>query len=275
MRTTLRRLSFGLQTLLGRPMGFFSPYRYAGSIRTAAYPELENRFAVAGPAMEVLLARIETHAATLASLQGPTPEPRFAQSWFPRLDAAAAYTLLREDPPARVIEVGSGHSTRFLARAIRDASRDPAGIITCIDPAPRAALDALPVTWLREVLGPQHLALFLGLGRGDVALFDSSHLLWPGSDVDLILNRILPSLAPGVRIHLHDILLPDPYPAAWAWRGYTEQLGLGGWLMGGGAEILWSSHYARTRLEASNRPGIAQLPLPDGAPETSLWLVRR
>ena len=34
----------------------------------------------------------------------------------------------------------------------------------------------------------------------------------PGSDVDLLLNAVLPRLQPGVLIHLHDIFLPDPYP---------------------------------------------------------------
>ena len=24
-------------------------------------------------------------------------------------------------------------------------------------------------------------------------------------------------------LHVHDIFLPDPYPAAWDWRGYNEQ----------------------------------------------------
>ena len=46
----------------------------------------------------------------------------------------------------------------------------------------------------------------------------------PGSDVDLLLNEVLPQLRPGVLIHLHDIFLPDPYPAGWAWRGYNEQV---------------------------------------------------
>ena len=88
------------------------------------------------------------------------------------------------------------------------------------------------------------------------------------------MNRILPVLQPGVLIHIHDVLLPDPYPSEWQWRGYTEQLGLAGWLHGG-CEIVFSSRYAITRMEAEARSGLAAIPIPDGAIETSLWLRRR
>ena len=272
----LRRLRMGLQTVLGlRPQGFFVPYRYAESVPPpAGYPELEAVFAAAG--IDGMLGRIEAAAARLAGVDGPPPEARWGQSWFPRLDAAAAYATVLAARPARIVEVGSGHSTRFLARAARDLP--PGGTpvrITCIDPAPRAALDGLAVDWRREVLGPRHLALFAELEEGDIAFFDSSHLLWPGTDVDVILNRIMPALRPGVRVHVHDVFLPDPYPPDWAWRGYTEQLGLAGYLTSPAWSILWASHYAVTRLGAAERPAIAALPLPAGARESSLWLVRR
>ncbi len=140
-------------------------------------------------------------------------------------------------------------------------------------PAPRLA--GLDIDWRREVLGAGHLPLFAELEAGDIAFFDSSHLLWPGTDVDLILNRILPVLAPGVLVHIHDVFLPDPYPADWAWRGYTEQLGLAGYLTSPGWRILWASHYAVTRMRAAERPAIAALPMPEGARELSLWLERR
>ncbi|MEM7497019.1 MAG: class I SAM-dependent methyltransferase [Pseudomonadota bacterium] len=272
----------GLSTLAGRPQGFFSPYRYAADVTPpAGYPALERIFAKAFAAPPSgamfapadVIAAIKLAAPVFATFDGPPPKPRWDQSWYPRLDGAAAYAVLRSAPPARVIEVGSGHSTRFLGRAAADAGADTR--ITCIDPMPRAAVEGLAIDWQRRLLSPGDLPMFDALEAGDVAFFDSSHLLWPGSDVDLILNRILPALRPGVLIHLHDIFLPDPYPGSWKWRGYTEQLGLSGWLAGGGADILWSSRYALTRMGADRWPAIAPLPLPDGALESALWLIRR
>ena len=218
--------------------------------------------------MEQVLSDIDHSAAELKALDGPPPVPRWTQSWFPRLDGAATYAICQRHQPKRIVEVGSGHSTRMLAYAARKAE------ITCIDPQPRADIEKLYVDLHRRVLREDDVGLFATLTTGDIAFFDSSHLLWPGSDVDMIFNRILPVLKPGVLIHIHDILLPDPYPEDWAWRGYTEQNGLSGWLFGG-ADVLFSSHYAMTRMDAAARPGLRELPMPEEARETSLWLIRR
>ena len=272
-RVGARRLRMGLATLLGRPRGFFTPYRYAGAVeRPGPYPAIEAAFRAAEPSFAGVLDEIDAHGERLAGFDGPPPEPRWGQSWFPRLDGAAAYALVRRHAPGRIVEVGSGHSTRMLVRAAADAGAGTR--ITCIDPAPRAALRGLEIAWRERVLGVADLALFEALEPGDMAFFDSSHILWPGTDVDMMLNRILPLLAPGVLVHIHDILLPDPYPREWDWRGYTEQNGLAGWLLGGGCEVVFSSHYALTRMGAARRPGIAGLALPEGAFETSLWLRR-
>lgn len=257
----------GLATLLGRPQGFFSPYRFASSVPEATYPELEEIFKRSEAEFARVLDQIMEHMDRLAAMDGPPPRPRWDQFWFPRLDGAAAYAIVRRAKPKRIVEVGSGHSTRMLAQASADAG---GAEITCIDPAPRAALKGLAVTWRERVLSSEDLALFKALSPGDIAFFDSSHLLWPGTDVDVMLNRILPALAPGVLIHIHDITLPDPYPPSWQWRGYTEQQGLGGWISGQGTELVFSSHYALTRMNAAERVG--RIAINDGALETSLWL---
>ena len=64
---------------------------------------------------------IEQYAAELEAIgSAPPPAPRWNQDWFPRLDAAAAYAMVRNTRPRRIVEVGSGHSTRFMARAVAD-----------------------------------------------------------------------------------------------------------------------------------------------------------
>lgn len=264
----------GLATLAGLPRGFFSPYRYAEVVAPPGpYPAIEAAFRAAQADFSGVLDAIGAHAERLAAFDGPPPAPRWGQSWFPRLDGAAAYALVRRARPRRIVEVGSGHSTRILARAAADCGAGTR--ITCIDPAPRAALRGLHVDWRERVLGAGDIPLFEALGGGDIAFFDSSHILWPGSDVDMIVSRILPVLRPGVLVHIHDVTLPDPYPAEWAWRGYTEQLALAGWILGGAYRPLFASHFALSRMGAADRPGVAALPILEGALETSLWLERR
>ena len=97
-----------------------------------------------------------------------------------------------------------------------------------------------------------------------------------GSDVDIILNRVWPALPAGVIVHFHDVFLPDGYPAEWAWRGYNEQLGVAALISAGGADILFASHYALTRMATEvGSTIVSRLPLMDGAVESSLWLVKR
>ena len=199
---------------------------------------------------------------------------RWNQDWFPRLDAAMAYTLTREARPRRVVEVGSGHSTRFFARAVRDGGLDTR--LTSIDPQPRATLEGLPIAFHRETLQRAGTAPFEELAAGDVVFIDSSHILMPGTDVAVFLGRVLPSLPKGIHLHVHDVFLPDPYPKSWAWRGYNEQLAILPLILGGGWEVTFASRFAATRMAAEvSESAAGGLPLNAGALESSLWLKKR
>lgn len=270
-----RRLRMGLATVLGlKPQGFFIPHRHADRVVAGGYPALEARFAARDDAFLAFLAEIETWAPSFRRMSGPAPEPRFDQDWFPRLDAAAAYAIVRRTAPRRILEIGSGHSTRFLARAIGDGGL--ATRLTCIDPAPRASLEGLAAEWLPVLLQDAPQACFTALGPGDILFIDSSHILMPGTDVDRLLNQVLPLLAPGIIVHVHDIFLPDAYPASWAWRGYNEQSAIATLLQGEAYELLFASHYVASRHGGRLSHGaLAELPCLGSAFESSLWLQKR
>ncbi len=223
------------------------------------------------------LAAIEAVVPVLLAIDeagAPPPAPRLRQDWFPRLDAAAAYAMVRERRPARIVEVGCGHSTRWFARAIADEGL--ATRLLAIDPAPRATLDGLGIEFVRAPVQQVGAEVFAAFAPGDVLSLDGSHVLMPGTDADVVLNQVLPTLPPGVLVHIHDVFLPDPYPPGWSWRGYNEQLAVATLLQGGGWQILWSSRWVATRLAARLEAGaVSRLPLPDGAFESSLWLEKR
>jgi hypothetical protein len=277
-----RRLRMGLQTLLGlRRQGFFIPYRYADGVAPAQplYAALAERFAAAEPVFLDLLRGAEDYADALLAIAqqrglapGSGSGPKFDQDWFPTLDAVAAYMLVRQYGPKRIVEVGSGHSTRFLARAVQDAALPTE--ITAIDPQPRAALTGLPVRFHNAIVQTADPAIFAALQPGDILFVDSSHILMPGTDVDWLFNRVLPALPHGVLVHIHDIFLPDDYPSDWAWRAYNEQQAIGP-LLAGGFQPVFSSHYVQTRLAAAVQGGIVGcLPQAAGARPASLWLIR-
>ncbi len=278
IRSTARRLWLGLSTLLGRRRGFFIPYRYAHRLsppgHRPAYRPIEQMFEANAAKFAAELRALDQYADALRAIgRQPAPAPRWDQDWFPRLDAAMAYAVVRRHRPSWIVEVGSGHSTRFIARAIEDGGLTTQ--IVAVDPAPRAALRGLRVEWLPQTVPACGLAPFQRLAAGDLLFIDSSHILMPGTDLDFLLNEVLPTLPAGVLLHLHDIFLPDDYPASWGWRGYNEQSGVAA-LLDGRWETLFASRYVATRMSDRVRGSvIAQLPLLPGAFETSLWLRRR
>jgi hypothetical protein len=265
----------GLPTVLGlKPKGFFLPYRYAASVQPIAYPALEPYFSAAEPNFAELIATIGTLSSDVAALSGKASGARFDQSWFPGLDALAAYAIVRDRRPRKIVEIGSGHSTRFMAAAIQDGMLSTS--LVCIDPAPRASLDHLDVRWRSSVLQEAPADDIEALDEGDLLFVDSSHLLMPGTDVDYLIGHILPKLRPGVYLHVHDIFLPDTYPADWAWRGYNEQSAIAALLQGNGYDLVFASHYVAIRMasQLKNSP-FKELDVTSTALQSSLWLQKR
>jgi predicted O-methyltransferase YrrM len=265
-------MALGVPTVLGLGRGgWFIPHRYApllpqpGSL--PPYPAIEELFERERPIFEQTLDLIDSHAASLEGLSA-----LLNQAWFPSLDASVAFALVRERRPTRIVEVGSGHSTRVLSRALQQSG----GKLWAIDPAPRADIAGLAgVTIMPSTLQAAPGDLFDQLGPGDVLFIDSSHILMPGSDVDQLLNRILPRLRRGTLVHIHDIFLPFDYPTAWGWRNYNEQQGVLPLLASGTYAPLFSSVWAERRLgDRLARSVVARLPRPADAFATSLWLQK-
>lgn len=272
LRGRWRRLKLGLPTVLGlKPGGWFIPHRYAPLLPPPGaqppYPAVEMLFERQQAAFAAMIDLLDAHARELEKLA-----PLLDQAWFPPLDAAMAYLLVRERKPRHIVEIGSGHSTRILAKASAGA-----GEILAIDPAPRADIAGLPgVTVVPSTLQAAPASLFEGLLPGDMLFIDSSHILMPGSDVDFLFNRVLPGLPAGALVHIHDIYLPFDYPAAWGWRNYNEQQGVAPLLTTGAYTPLFSSVWAERRLgERLARSVVPRLPRPADALAASLWLEKR
>lgn len=147
--------------------------------------------------------------------------PYWGNTWLPPLDALALYGFLAAERPTRYLEIGSGNSTKFARRAIDDLGLNTR--ITSIDPEPRAGIDHLCDRVLRIPLQDADPAVFEELEPGDILFLDGSHRLHMGSDVMAFFFDVLPRLAPGVLVQVHDIMLPADYPESWRWRYYSEQ----------------------------------------------------
>jgi predicted O-methyltransferase YrrM len=277
LRTWWRSLCFGLDTVTGLDRkGFFIPYARARSVaKPGRYEAVSRAFAEAEPTMEAVLDALERVGTDLLKIErdAKAPAPRWGQDWFCGLDAAMLYTLIRAQAPKRIIEIGCGHSTRFAKRAIQDGALTTEFI--AIDPQPRADLTGLDIRFERATLQQADIKLFDALEAGDMLFVDSSHILMPGTDVELVLTEILPRLPVGALVHFHDMFLPEPYPDSWEWRGYNEQSAVAGLLLTGRWQVIFACHYAASRYRDRLAAGpLGQLP-PATGPTTSLWLEKR
>jgi len=167
--------------------------------------------------MAFVEAELTPHIAGLAWGTDVAPAHAYEPSndSYPLADARVLYAMVRHLRPRRIVELGSGQTTRVIAQACRENARDggPAEL-RAFDPFPTALDDGLPgLTELARVKAqdvPEEV--FAGLQAGDVLFVDTTHTVKIGSDVNHIVLRVLPLLADGVIVHVHDIFLPYEYP---------------------------------------------------------------
>jgi Methyltransferase domain len=164
-------------------------------------------------------------------------QPAWRNPWFSGLDLAALYAFIAAERPTRYVEIGSGWTTKVARRAATD--HDVPLHITSIDPNPRAEIDRICDEVVRSPVEAVDLQMFSRLQYGDVLFVDNSHRVFTNSDCVVTLLEVLPGLARGVFVHLHDIFLPYDYPVEWSDRYYSEQYLLAAWLLadGGALEI--------------------------------------
>lgn len=257
----------------------FGDYSYQARSRWGhgqpAHPQLERllseRASTYVPLLQGMQSQLERFAAISVAEPADRTQPFWSNSWFSGLDAASLYTLLVAGRPKLYLEVGSGNSTKFARRAIRDAGL-PTSIVS-IDPEPRAEIDSLCDRRIAARLEDAPLELFDLLQPGDVLFIDNSHRCLPNSDVTVCFLDVLPRLKRGVIVGLHDIFLPADYPPGWEARAYSEQYLLATALLAGAPwEVLLPAYFVATssRFTAEvervfAHPTLAQVPRLGGA----------
>ncbi|MEI6575035.1 MAG: class I SAM-dependent methyltransferase [Bacteroidota bacterium] len=182
--------------------------------------------------LEEFLSHFETFTAIKRSEENTnSAEPAWNNGFLPGLDMITIYGMLAHFKPGKYIEIGSGNSTKMARFAI-----DKQGLstkITSVDPFPRAEIDKLADTIIRQPLEElEDLSFIAGkLEKNDILFIDNSHRSFSNSDVTVCFLEILPFLKPGVVVHVHDIYLPYDYPNFMAERFYNEQYMLAGMIL--------------------------------------------
>jgi hypothetical protein len=160
----------------------------------------------------------------LAGIPFPGPKgPHFryyfdnpAYSWG---DGSILHAMLRLHRPKRLIEIGSGWSSACTLDTV-ECYLDGACDLTFIDPYPALLRDILgdAAGRVRIVETPVQrvpVSAFEALEAGDILFVDSTHVVRTGSDVCFELFEVLPRLARGVLVHIHDMFWPFEYSRQW------------------------------------------------------------
>lgn len=164
-------------------------------------------------------------------------EPGWKNEWIEGLDVISLYGYVKSRRANTYLEIGSGYSTMFVRRAIRDHGL-PTRLVS-IDPEPRAGIDRQCDEIIRSRLENVPLRpLFSQLAANDIVFFDGSHRCFQNSDVTVFFTEILPMIPSGVLIGIHDIFLPADYTPMWFGRFYSEQYLLACWLLADGGHRL-------------------------------------
>jgi uncharacterized UPF0146 family protein len=226
------------------------------------------------PGQLELLDRLR-YAGEIAHLATPRNDPDafyLDNGSFERGDAEFFYQFIREVKPRRIIEVGGGNSTRIAREALaRNRAEGHECIHICIEPFEQPWLEEVEgLTVLRQKVEEVDRSLFQTLQAQDILFIDSSHVIRPQGDVLTEYLEILPTLRPGVIVHIHDILSPRDYHVGsvvermWLWNEqYLLEAFLShnrSWKVIGALNLLKHRHFEQLRrvcpfLKQDTEPG--------------------
>lgn len=138
-------------------------------------------------------------------------------------DATMLHGTLRLHRPRRIVEIGSGHSSALILDTMERHLPDTT--VTFVEPYTELLRSLMrPGDEHRcEILETRAQELDVGLVRhlqpDDVLFIDSTHVVRTGSDVCRIVLELLPEVAPGVVVHIHDMFWPFELPRHWVEEG--------------------------------------------------------
>jgi hypothetical protein len=133
-------------------------------------------------------------------------------------DAEFLYQFVRAIKPNKIVEIGSGHSTKIARLALLQnlAETGRKATHTCIEPYEMGWLEKMEeVSVIRKRIEDCNLDWSTQLAAGDLLFVDSSHMIRPQGDVLTEYLEIFPLLASGVYVHIHDIFTPKDYKHSW------------------------------------------------------------
>jgi len=146
---------------------------------------------------------------------------RFNNVAFEAGDADFLFQIIRHFKPQKIIEIGSGSSTKVARNAMLKNASEGALKLShiCVEPYEQPWLESFDdIELVRARIENCEIDWRDSLASGDLLFIDSSHMIRPQGDVLHEYLTILPQLQSGVIVHVHDIFSPRDYLDNWVRR---------------------------------------------------------
>jgi len=223
-----------IRSQVGWPPGhYYSPIPSSADLEGVRSPNNTTCDAPAGIDLNLetqknWLDRVKFWYPSLPFFENPTENLRYylKNPAFVYSDGIVLYSMMRELQPKRIVEVGSGFSSAVMLDT-SDLFFNGEIELTFIEPYPDERLtpllkssDASKCRILRENIQAVKDCPWETLRKNDILFIDSSHVSKYRSDVNQLFFEVLPTLASGVVVHVHDVFPGFEYPLEWLKRGW-------------------------------------------------------
>lgn len=136
---------------------------------------------------------------------------------FHTYDAAIYYYFLISQKPIKILEIGSGNSTKIAIAYKNEMKKKGVEVdITCIEPYEVKWLENANVKLIRSKV--ENIDNNFDYANYDLLFIDSSHVVKIGGDLEKIYCEVIPLLKKGAIVHIHDIFSPNIFPEDWRYK---------------------------------------------------------
>jgi len=146
---------------------------------------------------------------------------RLKNAAFESGDAEFLFQAIRHFKPNKIIEIGSGSSTKIARKALSLNAEDGCAEARhiCVEPYEQPWLEMFDdIELIRARVEDCEIDWRRALASGDLLFIDSSHIIRPQGDVLHEYLNIIPQLQSGVIVHVHDVFSPRDYLDEWVRR---------------------------------------------------------
>jgi len=196
------------------------------------------------------------------------------------VDSINLFCMIRHNKPKKIVEIGSGYSTKIILFAIskNEIEGFPCNLIA-IEPYPKKFLKDINLSNFKlineKIQDVDHNLII----DAEMLFIDSTHVSKFQSDVNTEIFEIIPTLKIGTLIHWHDIMIPGDYPEKWIKHGnkfWNESYLVHAFMLYNDSfEVVWGSRFIQMHYPSLINEYYNDINLNDDNEQLSSFWIKR